>query len=256
MGKIQILNISSCIWLQRKAAVMVSAQNSILICFLEDVSCSGFEEHRFQCMSPPCPNSCFSTCSALGAKVHLTSPDSKSGGESMFPFTHELCSWGISSSCRRIKFKPPMCPEGMWNPISELLESCSCIQAPSSSSSPPPTSSGVFPSLLSQPWPCSSREKALACEDVGTPEVQCLLKLKAQHFSNMFASKALKKGRALKWGAKAWSELGQPLMEMINKHFSLGAFIASEEGIFPVFQFLHFNLVNNLFIRIEKLIAA
>lgn len=45
-------------------------------------------------------------------------------------------------------------------------------------------------------------------------------------------------------------------MEEINKHFSLGAFIASEESVFPVFQFLHFSLVNNLFIRTEKLITA
>lgn len=72
----------------------------------------------------------------------------------------------------------------------------------------------------------------------------------------MFANKALKKGRALKWGAKAWSELGQPLMEVINQHFSLGVFMASEESVLPVFQFLHFSLVNNLFIRTEKLITA
>lgn len=95
---------------------------------------------------------------------------------------------------------------------------------------------------------------ALVCEEVSTPEAQCLLKLKAQHFSNTFANNALKKGRAWKWGAKAWSELGQPLMEVINKHFQFGAFIASEERVFPVFQFLHFSLVNNLFIRTEKLI--
>lgn len=144
----------------------------------------------------------------------------------------------------------------MWNPISDLLEGCSCIQAPSSSQPLPPASYGVFPSFLRQLWPCSSQEKALACEEVGTPEVQCLLKLKAQHFSNTFANKALKKGRALKWGAKAWSELGQTLTEVINKHFSLGASIASEESVFPVFQFLHFSLVNNLFIRTEKLITA
>lgn len=72
----------------------------------------------------------------------------------------------------------------------------------------------------------------------------------------MFANKALKKGRALKWGAKARSELGQTLTEAINKHFSLGASIASEGSVFPVFQFLHFSLVNNLFIRTEKLITA
>lgn len=94
MGKIEILNIPSCIWLQRKAAVMVSAQNSFFICFLKEVSCSGFEEHHFQCMpvSPSCPNLCFSTCSAFEVKVHLTSPDSKSGGDSMFPFMHKLSS--------------------------------------------------------------------------------------------------------------------------------------------------------------------
>lgn len=50
MGKIQILNTPSCIWLQRKAAVTVSAQNRLLICFLRDVSCSGFEEHHVQCL--------------------------------------------------------------------------------------------------------------------------------------------------------------------------------------------------------------
>jgi len=37
-----------------------------------------------------------------------------------------------------------------------------------------------------------------------------LLKLEAQCFSNAFANKVVKKGQALKWGAKAVSKLLKP----------------------------------------------
>lgn len=84
-----------------------------------------------------------------------------------------------------------------------------------------------------------------------------MLTLKAQCFSNTFANKVLKKGRALKWGAQAVRKfLKQPPVEVMHKVFSLGAFIACEESVFPLFQFLHFSLVNDLFIRNEKLITG
>lgn len=121
----------------------------------------------------------------------------------------------------------------------------------------PPTPYGVFPSLLSQLRPRSSQERALDCEEEGRPEVQSLLKLKAQCCCNTLANEGLKKGRALKWGAKAVSKLlEQLLIEVMNKVFSLAAFTGSEESIFPLSQFLHFSLVNDLFIRNEKLITG
>lgn len=123
--------------------------------------------------------------------------------------------------------------------------------------SSPPTPYGVFPSLLSQLRPRSSQERALDCEEEGRPEVQSLLKLKAQCCSDTLANQVLKKGRALKWGAKAVSKLlEQLLIEVMNKVFSLAAFTESEESIFPLSQFLHCSLVNDLFIRNEKLITG
>lgn len=84
-----------------------------------------------------------------------------------------------------------------------------------------------------------------------------MLKLRPQCFSNTFANKVLKKGRRLKWGAKAARKLlEQPLIEVMNKLISLGAFVASKESVFPLFKFLRFSLVNDLLIKNEKLITG
>lgn len=82
------------------------------------------------------------------------------------------------------------------------------------------------------------QDKALTCEEEGKPELQPSLKIKAQCFSNTFASMALKKSRVLTWGDKSVSKLlEQPFTEVMNKAFSLGAFPASEEIIL-----LHFSV--------------
>lgn len=149
----------------------------------------------------------------------------------------------------------------MWNLISHLLRGCSCIRAPSSSQLLPPSGALPLPMEYLHPEPTTTLQLTRDSNCFwrgGEPEVQSFLKLKDWWFSNTFASKVLKKGRALKWGAKAVSKLlEQVLIEAKNKLvFSLGTFIASEESVFPLFQFLHFSLVNDLLIRSGKLITG
>jgi len=89
----QALNNPHCIWLQIKATV-VTAQNSLLICFPKDLTCSGFEKNHSQClafcccpcsqkhtsltrlnclscvqMPAGCPKRCFPTCSVSGGFI-------------------------------------------------------------------------------------------------------------------------------------------------------------------------------------------
>lgn len=147
----------------------------------------------------------------------------------------------------------------MWNLISYLLRACSCVRAPSSSQLLPP--SEAVPMEYLHPEPTTTLQLTRDSDCLwreGKREVRSFLKLKDWWFSNTFASKILKRGRALKWGAKAVSKLlEQVLIEVKNKHFfSLGTFTASEESVFPLFQFLYFSLVNDFFIRNGKLITG
>lgn len=132
------------------------------------------------------------------------------------PPTQQIWRWPVFSllcTNSAIKALAQVVEESSSTPLSALREwgissptflgGCSCIQAPRSSQQSPPTPYGLFPSLLSQLRPRSSQERALDREEEGRPEAQSLLKLKAQCCSNTLANEVLKKGRALKWGAKA-----------------------------------------------------
>lgn len=154
-------------------------------------------------MPPPCPDWCFPTCSASGVKVHLTSHPANLEMTGIFPLMHELCNKGISSSCRRIKYNPSICPEGMRNLVSHLFGRLFLHSGSPQLPAEPSHSLWSISISLSQLRPRSSQERALDREEEGRPEVQSLLKLKAQCCSNTLANEVLKKGRALKWGAKA-----------------------------------------------------